>query len=81
MDPPEDEAASSSVVVGNYVEKHELVPELRFPPGFHFQPTELTLVDFYLRAKIEGRELPIHVINEVDLLKWQPGELVGTYST
>lgn len=53
---------------------HELVPHLRFPPGYHFLPSEEELIDVYLRAKIEGRNLPLHVVN---LLHREPGKVVG----
>lgn len=58
---------------------HELVlvPQLQFPPGYRFVPTEEELVDVYLRAKIEGRKLPLDVVNDVSILEWQPGKLVG----
>ena len=56
---------------------HELVRQLQFPPGYHFVPTEAELVDVYLRARIEGRELPLDVVNEIAVLDWQPGSLVG----
>ncbi|KAL6848727.1 hypothetical protein ACP4OV_021310 [Aristida adscensionis] len=69
-------AGSSSMEA---VQRHELVPELQFPPGFHFVPTEYELVDVYLRRKIERLELPLNVINEVDILDWQPGQLVEAY--
>ncbi|KAL6620762.1 hypothetical protein ACP70R_035901 [Stipagrostis hirtigluma subsp. patula] len=61
------------------VQRHELVRQLRFPMGFRFAPTEDELVDVYLRRKIEGRELPLDVVNEVAILEWQPGQLVEAY--
>jgi hypothetical protein len=57
-------------------EHHELAPQLQFPPGYHFVPTELELLG-YLRGKIEGQEHPLAVVNEVAILDWQPGSLVG----
>ncbi|CAD6332749.1 unnamed protein product [Miscanthus lutarioriparius] len=58
---------------------HELVPQLQFPPGYRFVPTEEELVDAYLRAKIEGHKLPLAVVNDVSILEWQPGRLVEEY--
>jgi hypothetical protein len=55
----------------------QLVPQLRFPPGYHFLPTELELVDVYLRRKIEGRKLPLDVFMDVNLLEREPAELIG----
>ncbi|RLN28995.1 hypothetical protein C2845_PM05G28090 [Panicum miliaceum] len=64
---------------GSGPEPHELVRQLQFPPGYHFVPTEAELVDVYLRGKIEGREPPLDVVNEVAVLDWQPGSLVEAY--
>ncbi|RCV16375.1 hypothetical protein SETIT_3G133100v2 [Setaria italica] len=57
---------------------HELAPQLQFPPGYHFVPTEQELLS-YLRSKIEGQEQPLAVVNEVAILDWQPGSLVEAY--
>ena len=56
---------------------HELVPQLQFPPGYRFVPTAEVDVDELLLAKIEGHKLPLEVINDVSILEWQPGKLVG----
>ncbi|TVU20160.1 hypothetical protein EJB05_36358 [Eragrostis curvula] len=72
-----DSPAESSMEAA--VKKHELVPQLQFPPGYRFVPTEEELVDVYLRCKIEGQKLPLDVVNEVTILEWQPGKLVETY--
>ncbi|KAF7105470.1 hypothetical protein CFC21_106279 [Triticum aestivum] len=57
-------------------EEKELVPQLRFPAGYHFRPTDEELLDVYLRAKIDGREPPLDVFMDVDILDWDPAELV-----
>ncbi|KQJ89588.1 hypothetical protein BRADI_4g26605v3, partial [Brachypodium distachyon] len=58
-------------------EKHEVVPQLRFPPGFRFVPSDLELMDVFLRGKIDGRKLPLEVVFfEVPILNWEPDKLV-----
>jgi hypothetical protein len=57
--------------------KQELVPQLRFPRGYHFLPTDFELVDVYLRRRIEGKELPLDIFMDVELLEWEPAKLIG----
>ncbi|XP_059434346.1 protein NTM1-like 9 [Corylus avellana] len=48
------------------------------PPGFRFRPTELEIIEYYLRLKITGNdEKAIAFIREVDFLKWEPWQLPG----
>lgn len=47
------------------------------PPGFRFHPTDEELVAYYLKRKINGREIELEVIPEVDLYKCEPWELPG----
>ncbi|KAJ1264254.1 hypothetical protein BS78_09G249100 [Paspalum vaginatum] len=61
------------------MERHELVQQLRFPPGYRFVPTEEQLIDVYLRCKIEGDPLHLDVVNEVSILDWTPDGLVETF--
>lgn len=65
------------MMIGNE-EVEELVPQLRFPAGYHFLPTDEELLDVYLRAKIDGREPPLDVFMDVDILDWHPALLLGT---
>ncbi|KAI5069126.1 hypothetical protein GOP47_0015427 [Adiantum capillus-veneris] len=44
-------------------------------PGFRFRPTDEELVSYYLRRKVCGRVLPIEVIAEIDLYKYEPWDL------
>lgn len=49
------------------------------PPGFRFHPTDEELVNYYLKRKINGQEIELDIIPEVDLYKCEPWELAGTY--
>lgn len=48
------------------------------PPGFRFHPTDEELVNYYLKRKINGQEIELDIIPEVDLYKCEPWELAGT---
>ncbi|GLU18293.1 hypothetical protein SLE2022_345990 [Rubroshorea leprosula] len=45
------------------------------PPGFRFHPTDEELVNYYLKRKINGQEIELDIIPEVDLYKYEPWEL------
>ncbi|CAL0310137.1 unnamed protein product [Lupinus luteus] len=45
------------------------------PPGFRFHPTDEELVLHYLKKKSASAPLPVHIIAEVDLYKFDPWEL------
>ncbi|XP_022751921.1 NAC domain-containing protein 71-like [Durio zibethinus] len=44
-------------------------------PGFRFHPTDEELVGFYLKSKIQQRPLPIELIKQVDIYKFEPWDL------
>ncbi|KAL3576696.1 hypothetical protein D5086_021979 [Populus alba] len=48
------------------------------PPGFRFHPTDEELVVHYLKKKTTSAPLPVAIIAEVDLYKFDPWELPGT---
>lgn len=49
------------------------------PLGFRFHPKDEELVDHYLKNKITGRiKCVVEVIPEIDVCKFEPGELPGT---
>lgn len=50
------------------------------PPGFRFHPTDEELVNYYLKRKIQGQEIELDIIPEVDLYKCEPWELAGMYN-
>ncbi|GAV91201.1 NAM domain-containing protein [Cephalotus follicularis] len=45
------------------------------PPGFRFHPTDEELVVHYLKKKANSAPLPVAIIAEVDLYKFDPWEL------
>lgn len=44
-------------------------------PGFRFHPTDEELVGFYLQRKIQLQPLPIELIKQVDIYKYDPWDL------
>ncbi|KAK9119282.1 hypothetical protein Scep_017375 [Stephania cephalantha] len=44
-------------------------------PGFRFHPTDEELVGFYLKRKIQQRTLPIELIKQLDIYKYDPWDL------
>ncbi|XP_077243230.1 NAC domain-containing protein 2-like isoform X1 [Tasmannia lanceolata] len=49
--------------------------QLQLPPGFRFHPTDEELVVHYLKKKASSAPLPLTIIAEVDLYKFDPWEL------
>ncbi|CAN4104156.1 unnamed protein product [Withania somnifera] len=47
----------------------------QLPPGFRFHPTDEELVVHYLKKKIASVPIPVSIIAEVDLYKFDPWEL------
>ncbi|KMT13026.1 hypothetical protein BVRB_4g087410 [Beta vulgaris subsp. vulgaris] len=50
-------------------------PQPHLPPGFRFHPTDEELVVHYLKRKVQSTSLPVSIIAEVDLYKFDPWEL------
>lgn len=51
----------------------------QLPPGFRFHPTDEELVVHYLKKKASSTPLPVTIIAEIDLYKFDPWELPGEY--
>ncbi|KAJ6790730.1 NAC domain-containing protein 68-like [Iris pallida] len=49
--------------------------DLNLPPGFRFHPTDEELVVHYLCKKVAYQRLPVPIIAEVDLYKYDPWQL------
>lgn len=52
----------------------------QLPPGYRFHPTDEELVVHYLKKKIAAAPLPVAIITEIDLYKFDPWELPGKAS-
>lgn len=50
-------------------------PHPQLPPGFRFHPTDEELVVHYLKRKLASAPLPVTIIADVDLYKFDPWEL------
>lgn len=50
------------------------------PPGFRFHPTDEELVIHYLKKRVASSPLPVPIIAEIDLYKFDPWELPGMAS-
>ncbi|KAL3820534.1 hypothetical protein ACJIZ3_006439 [Penstemon smallii] len=50
-------------------------PHPHLPPGFRFHPTDEELVVHYLKKKLASAPLPVSIITEIDLYKYDPWEL------
>lgn len=60
------------------MESTEMSQQPNLPPGFRFHPTDEELVVHYLKKKATSAPLPVSIIAEVDLYKFDPWELPGT---
>lgn len=52
----------------------------QLPPGFRFHPTDEELVVHYLKRKAASAPLPVAIIADIDLYKFDPWELPSTHS-
>lgn len=49
-------------------------------PGFRFSPTDVELISFYLKKKMEGSDNCVEVISEIEICKYEPWDLPGLSS-
>ncbi|KAG1328150.1 protein CUP-SHAPED COTYLEDON 3 [Cocos nucifera] len=45
------------------------------PPGFRFHPTDVELVQYYLKRKVMGKSFQFEAISEIELYKFAPWDL------
>ncbi|KAK7822086.1 NAC transcription factor 56 [Quercus suber] len=57
------------------MESTEMSQQPNLPPGFRFHPTDEELVVHYLKKKATSAPLPVSIIAEVNLYKFDPWEL------
>ncbi|PKU60749.1 NAC domain-containing protein 74 [Dendrobium catenatum] len=48
---------------------------MSLPPGFRFHPTDVELVEYFLKRKVDGLKIELEVIPVIDLYKFDPWEL------
>jgi len=65
------------VVSGNALEWGFVISVMELPPGFRFHPTDEELVVHYLKKKATSSPLPVSIIAEIDLYKFDPWDLPG----
>ncbi|KAK4773610.1 hypothetical protein SAY87_028629 [Trapa incisa] len=44
-------------------------------PGFRFSPTDVELISYYLKKKMEGCEKCVEVISELEICRYEPSDL------
>jgi hypothetical protein len=49
------------------------------PVGYRFHPTDEELVNHYLKRKMLGQDSQVSEIAEVDVCKYEPWDLPGTF--
>ncbi|GAB2258862.1 hypothetical protein Droror1_Dr00015022 [Drosera rotundifolia] len=70
---PAESTSSSETAELNSSSTSAKQPQL--PPGFRFHPTDEELVVHYLKRKAQSAPLPVSIITDVDLYKFDPWEL------
>ncbi|XP_010549620.1 PREDICTED: NAC transcription factor 29 [Tarenaya hassleriana] len=50
-------------------------PRSNLPPGFRFHPTDEELILHYLRKKVSSSPVPVSIIADVDIYKFDPWDL------
>jgi hypothetical protein len=69
---PPSPLAAAAAAISVAVEQQPILP-----PGFRFHPTDEELVVHYLKKKASSSPLPVPIITEIDLYKFDPWQLPG----
>lgn len=48
-------------------------------PGFRFHPTGVELIKYFLKRKVMGKKFHADVIAELDIYKYAPWDLPGSF--
>ena len=54
--------------------------EMKLIPGFRFHPTDVELVQYFLKRKVLGKKFPYDVIAELDIYRYPPWDLPGLHT-
>ncbi|TVU28511.1 hypothetical protein EJB05_20030, partial [Eragrostis curvula] len=74
--------AAPDARMGKHDSAFELAPrEEKLQASLRFHPTDEELVRFYLRRKIQQKSLPIELIRQLDIYKYDPWDLPKLAST
>lgn len=65
------------VLSGEALGSDFVIGVMELPPGFRFHPTDEELVVHYLKKKATSSPLPMSIIAELDLYKFDPWDLPG----
>lgn len=57
----------------------DTVEALTVFPGFKFSPTDVELISYYLKRKMDGLERSVEVIPETDIYNFEPWDLPGLF--
>lgn len=49
-------------------------------PGFKFSPTDVELISYYLKRKMDGLEKSVEVIPDAEIYNFEPWDLPGLSS-
>ncbi|KAH6813603.1 hypothetical protein C2S51_022621 [Perilla frutescens var. frutescens] len=52
-----------------------VLPVKALPVGYRFRPTDVELIDHYLKLKINRRDKEVSVVREIDVCKYEPWDL------
>lgn len=64
----------------NHALNNSTMSQAMLPPGFRFHPTDEELILYYLKRKVMGKKFQFMPISEVELYKFAPWDLPGTFT-
>ncbi|KAG1331572.1 hypothetical protein COCNU_02G015400 [Cocos nucifera] len=52
-----------------------------YPPGFKFDPADEELIEYYLKPKVYGKQVPCNVVIDANLYQYHPKELAEKFKS